>query len=138
MVVGFGRLQTIASKESVSRLFVDPVFETRAVSGEADPFCQAEEPKRSDYIVADIELPPEETLVGRRGVVVVIVVPAFAQGDHRERERVLTGFTGFVAGLAPLMRQRVDAEGAVIEQDRRKKETAKERRPSAPQEDGQT
>jgi len=39
-----------------------------------------------EYVVAEVDLPPEESLPGRGGIVVMIVVPAFAVGHQGYEE----------------------------------------------------
>ncbi len=57
---------------------------------------------------------------------VVIVVPALAERDHREREAVAAVVAGRVAAPAKDMRERVDRKGAVREHHRRDKEAPDE------------
>src|SRR6202021_1517275 len=56
----------------------------------------------------DVELPPVEALAGRRGIVVMIVVPALAQGDDREPGVVAAPVAGLVPLPAEYVGQRVD------------------------------
>src|SRR5436190_1584126 len=47
------------------------------------------EPRHHDQsVVTEVDLPPEETLASGRGVVVVVVVPAFAEREQGDPEIV--------------------------------------------------
>ena len=54
---------------------------------------------RQDFqrVISDVNLPPEKALPCRRHVVMVIVVPAFAERHEREQPIVLAGVGGVVA-----------------------------------------
>src|SRR5437868_1205719 len=54
----------------------------------ADVPDDAAQPQQPDDVVTDVDLPPEEALVGRTLVVMVIVVPALAERDDGD-ERVV-------------------------------------------------
>src|ERR1700689_1393176 len=68
-----------------------------------------------EHVVSDIDFPPEKTVARRGREVVMIVVPSFAERDHREREAVAAVVVGLVAAAAEDVRQRINGEGAVRE-----------------------
>lgn len=74
----------------------------------------------------DINFPPVEPLSLRAWVSVVVVVPSLSKGDEGEDEAVLAIVTGFESGLADNVSERVDAEGAVVEQRSADAETPRE------------
>ena len=57
---------------------------------------RAQEPE--DH-VTDVDLPPEESLVGGTLVVVMVVVPAFAERDQRQNKIVTAVVRGGVAAV---------------------------------------
>ncbi len=69
--------------------------------------------QRLEDEIADVELPPEKALPRRGLVVVVVVVPAFAQGQQGEPDRVPAGVGGPVADPAEDVGQAVDGKGRV-------------------------
>src|SRR6266850_2403600 len=48
-------------------------------------------------VIGDVNLPPVEALARRSHEVMMVVVPAFAEGEQREQPVVLAGVTGFIA-----------------------------------------
>ena len=84
---------------------------------------QPKERQRTQHVVTDIKLPPVETLVGGALVVVVIVVPAFAQRDEGHQGAVLALVCGLVTHSANDVAERVDAECSVIGDHGADKET---------------
>ena len=50
-----------------------------------------------ERVVSDVDFPPEEALAGRSHEVVMVVVPAFAEGQQGEEPVVLAGIVGFIA-----------------------------------------
>src|SRR5438045_3331396 len=49
---------------------------------------QAEQTEQAKEVVADVDFPPEEALVGGTLVVVVVIVPALAQRQDRHQQVV--------------------------------------------------
>ena len=62
----------------------------------------------------NVDFPPVETLSLRRGVVVMIVVPAFTECDQRHQPIVAAVVVGRETSLAKDVRQRVYGEGSMI------------------------
>ena len=62
----------------------------------------------------DGKLPPKEALAGRAGIVVMVVVTAFAKGQHCQPDIVAAVVAGVVAATAPDMAQRVDRESDMV------------------------
>src|ERR1700722_714276 len=69
-----------------------------------------------------VDLPPIDALAFRVRIAVVVVVPAFAHGDHGKDEAVFAQVACLKALLAQNVGQRIDAEGAVIKKGRAEKE----------------
>src|ERR1043165_996972 len=74
---------------------------------------QADRGEGAEAVVGDIDFPPVEALARRGLVVMVVVVPALAEGEEGEREVVARVVVVLVAARAPEMGQRVDGERAV-------------------------
>ena len=89
----------------------------RLLTGLAQIPHQANPAQGTEDGVSDVQLPPEETLVGRTLVMMVVVVPALAQGDQRQPEVVAALIDRGIPTPAEEMAERVDGEGAVIQQD---------------------
>ena len=92
---------------------------------------EAEPREHLDAVVRDVDFPPEEALVRGRLIIVMIVVPALAERDEREDQRVAAGVRRAVAAAAEQVRQRVDEERAVIEEHGRQEEPDEEHAPPA-------
>src|SRR5690348_2441403 len=60
----------------------------------AHPMDQPHTLQQADQVVAHIDLPPAETLVGAALIIVVVVVPALAQCDQGHEEIVAAGIGG--------------------------------------------
>ena len=58
-------------------------------------------------------------------------MPTFAEGQQRHDQIVAAGVGGDVAPGPPAVGDRIDREGAVIDDDRRHKEAAEHRAPAA-------
>ena len=69
-------------------------------------------------VIGEIDLPPEEALAGRKGIVMVIVVPALAHRDEREPETVLALLAGLITASAEHVAERINGEGGVIKEHR--------------------
>ena len=67
-------------------------------------------------VIGDVDFPPEEALAGAGHVVVMIVVPAFAEGQKGEKPVVAAGVGGLKAARAEKMRERIDGEGVMPEE----------------------
>src|SRR5258706_7919163 len=88
------------------------------VVGDAAEFADDAEPREElQAVVGEIDLPPIKTLAGGGHEVVMIVVPAFAEGDQGEQPVVLAGVGGREAALAKDVGERIDGERAVPEED---------------------
>ena len=78
---------------------------------------QAEFGHEFEAVVGEVDLPPVEALAGAAHVAVVVVVPAFAEGDEGKPEIVATLVGGFEALFAPDVGEAVDEKSAVEEED---------------------
>src|SRR5258708_29389435 len=86
--------------------------------GDAAEFADEAEPGEDfQGVKGEIDFPPIKTLAGRGHEVVMIVVPAFAEGDQGEQPVVLAGVGGPETGSSENVRERIDGEGAVPEED---------------------
>lgn len=88
------------------------------------------------YIVGHIDLPPFQSLARTRHVLMVIVVPAFAEGNESEQEIVAAIILGLESPRAPQMGQGIDRERAVPQEDGRKHESPHEHSEAADGEHG--
>src|SRR3984957_125471 len=79
-----------------------------------------------ERVVRDVDFPPVKSVSRRCRVMMVVVVPALAERDHREREAVAAVVVGLVAAPAEDVRQRIDRKGAVREDDSRNKKSPDE------------
>ena len=93
------------------------------VADDADPGEEFQD------VEGDVNLPPEEALACGGHVVVVVIVPAFAEGDQGKDETILAGVGGEVAARAEEVRERIDGEGAVPEHHGAEAEAPEEESP---------
>src|SRR5208282_2255724 len=82
-------------------------------------------------VIRHINLPPVKTLPRRGHKVVVIVVPAFAERQHRQQPVVPARVARFVAPGPKQMRKRVDRECVVPNQHGAQAKSPNKQRPSA-------
>src|SRR6202000_2066945 len=94
---------------------------------------QAEQGEELQRVVGDVDFPPEKALASGGHVVVMIVVPAFAERQEREKPVVLAGVGGLVADSAEKVRERVDRESVVPEEHGAEDESPEEEREAADQ-----
>src|SRR5271168_2967306 len=109
-----------------ARAGIDEVFVEQLLRDLAEIPDDPERLEHLETVVGEIDLPPEKSVARRGRVVMVIVVPAFAERDHREREAVAAVVAGLVAAPAEDVGERVDRERAVREHNRRDKESPDE------------
>ena len=82
----------------------------------------------------NVDLPPVESLSLRCSVVVMIVVPSFAEGDQRDEQVVTAVVLGVKAALPKNVRQGIYRESAVIQHHRADEESPDEHlKPRGPQ-----
>jgi len=100
------------------------------VVGDAAEFADEAKPgEELQAVVGEIDLPPIKTLAGGGHEVVMIVVPAFAEGDEREQPVVLAGVVCRETAVAENVRKRIDGERAVPEEDGAQEKAPDEQRP---------
>jgi hypothetical protein len=92
---------------------------------------EAEEAEDGDAVPVGIELIPGEAVTGGLGVGVVVVVPAFAEGEEGDPEAVAGGVGGVEATRAPHVGGGVDEPGGVEAEDGAEEDSPEEIRPSA-------
>ena len=78
------------------------------------------------HVVGDVDLVPEEPLPRRAGIVMVIVVPAFAERQDREPEVVAAVVAGREATRSDGVSDRIDRVSAVVENHGRDEEAPDE------------
>jgi len=71
---------------------------------------------RQDHekIVREIDLPPIKSLPSRGRIVVVIIMPTFAESDNRERETIPAPILSIIALGSYLMGEGVNCVGPVV------------------------
>ena len=80
--------------------------------------CESELLQDMDDDVAEIKLPPFQAVAGGDGEGVVVVVPAFAQGQDAEEPVVAALVVGVVGASAPEVADGVDAPGDVMHHEK--------------------
>jgi len=98
---------------------------------------QAQLRQAEDQIIGRVPLPPAKALAHAVLIGMVVVVPAFAHGDDRQPPIVPALVSGDIVLVAMHMRQRVDAEGAVIDQHGRDEEADEQAGPAIDGEAGE-
>ena len=68
-------------------------------------------------VIGHVDFPPEKTLAGGNGIVVMVVVPAFSESQKRGEHVVAALVGGVESLLTPHVGQRVDQKGIVPEQN---------------------
>jgi len=76
-------------------------------------FGEADLAENPDAVVVDVELVPGEAVSGADGMSVVVVVPAFAAGEHGDPPVVAGVVLGLEAALAPEVGCGVNEPGSV-------------------------
>src|SRR5947207_5568029 len=71
--------------------------------------------KGFERVVSDVDFPPEEALTGAGHVMVMIVVPAFAEGHESKEPVVAAGVRRLITARTEKMRERIDGEGVMPE-----------------------
>ena len=84
-------------------------------------------------VVGDVDFPPEEALACGGHVVMVIVVPAFAERENGKKPIVAAAVSGLVAPGTEKVRKRVDGEGVVPEEHGAEAESPNQERPATDQ-----
>ena len=69
------------------------------------------------HVIRNVNLPPIESLPRGSRIIVMVVVPAFAQSDQRQPEIVSAVIAGVVALGAIHMRERIDRAGPMDQGD---------------------
>jgi hypothetical protein len=81
--------------------------------GDLDLFGEADFAENPDAVVVDVELVPGEAVASADGMSVVVVVPAFAAGEHGDPPVVAGVVLGLEAALAPEVSGGVDKPRSV-------------------------
>src|SRR5579871_685929 len=76
---------------------------------------QAHQAQQADSAIGRVQFPPAEPVPGRAGEGVVVVVPAFAQGEQGHPPQVRRAVPGRVTAVAPEVGGAVDEPGRVVE-----------------------
>ena len=77
---------------------------------------QAQAAHQADVLPGEVDL-TTKAVAGRVGEGVVVVVPAFAEGERRHPRVVLGVIAALVDALTPAVGGRIDQPGAVIHDD---------------------
>src|SRR4051812_42618607 len=102
------------------------VLDADDVPGEADLFHEPDGP------VGHVDFPPAVTLTGDALIGVVVVVPAFVEGEDADPPEVAAVVSGFVVAVTPKVGGRVDEPGDVQHVDHANAETPEDHRPAGP------
>src|SRR5438105_3101909 len=89
---------------------------TKRLGWNLDLLNQADQAQQLDEIVGHVELPPAEAVARRAWVSMMIIVPAFAQGEQGDPPEVRGAIPGRIAAVAPPVGSAVDQPGRVVEQ----------------------
>src|SRR5438128_2096023 len=84
-----------------------------------------------ERVIGDVNFPPEETLADASHVVMMIVVPALAEGHEGEEPIVAAGVGSVVEARTEKMRERIDGEGVVPEKRGAQAESPEKERQAA-------
>ena len=86
--------------------------------GDAAEFADQAEPRENfQRVVGDVDFPPIEALTGAGHIVMMVVVPAFAERDQGQEPIILAGVGGGETAIAENVRERIDGERAVPEKN---------------------
>ena len=77
---------------------------------------QADAPEPEQHVPGDVDFPPEKPLAAGGFIIMVVVMPSFAQRQQSEPEAVLRFLSRLIPLLAKLMHDRVDRERDVVHQ----------------------
>lgn len=100
------------------QLLLDQILFQSLLARFADIPDQTDKTQHADDVVTDIDFPPLESLAGAALIVMVVVVPALAQGQDRGPPVVLALVRGRIAATAPEMTGGINQECTMIEEDR--------------------
>lgn len=89
-----------------------------ALRGFLDAPDQAEQGEKLKRVVGNIDLPPEKPHIGRRCVVVVVVVPTLPQGDESQKHAVAAGVRRLIAHPSKHVAKRVDDKRTMVQKYR--------------------
>src|ERR1700741_2409773 len=104
------------------------------VLGYATEFANDAEPGENlQGVIGDVDFPPVEALARGSHEVVMVVVPTFAESDEREEPIVFAGVGGREAALAEDVRERIDGEGTMPEENGAQEEAPEKHSPPADQ-----
>jgi len=127
----------VATNKSGGGCGVEGVAFGEDVIGDFAKFADEAEPgKDFEGVEGDVDFPPVESLTRTGHVVVMVVVPAFAEGDEGEQPVVFAGVCGGETAIAEDVRERIDGEGAVPEQGGAEEKAPSEQGPAANQPEG--
>src|SRR5207249_10913811 len=82
-------------------------------------------------VIGDVNLPPEKALARRSHKVMMVVVPAFSEGEERQQPIVTAGVRGFVAPRPEEVRERVDGKSVMPQKNGAQTETPHKKMPAA-------
>src|SRR5271154_5174953 len=82
-------------------------------------------------VEGNVHFPPKKALTRGSHEVMMVVVPAFAEGQQRQQPIVLAGVRGFVADRTKKVRKRINSESVVPEKHGAQAEAPNKERPPA-------
>ena len=88
-----------------------------SIAGRDHVAGQSEQLHQLDLVIADVDFPPSMLHRGSGWVFVMIVVPAFADGQHSDQPIVATVFTSFVIAITEHVAERIHGPGDVPDAD---------------------
>src|SRR5256885_2021136 len=129
---GTGRFRELALQKLEQLGGEGLLFGYEEVGGDfAEVPDEAEPGEGFEGVVSDVDFPPEEALAGAGHVMVMIVVPAFAEGHESEEPVVAAGVRGLVTARTEKMRERIDGEGVMPEERGAEAEAPEDERKAA-------
>lgn len=107
------------------------IRELLVLGGQAQIPNDSEPAQDPQDVEGDIHFPPKEALVGGALVVMVIVVPAFAEREQGQEEIIAAQVGRLIAAAPPNVAQGVDEEGNVIDSHGAHEKAPKQTAPAA-------
>src|SRR5256885_16720607 len=92
---------------------------------------EAEPGEGFQRVISDVDFPPEKALAGAGHVMVMIVVPGFAEGHKSEEPVVAAGVRGLITARTEKMRKRIDGESVMPEERGAEAEAPEDERKAA-------
>ena len=111
------------------RFHAYPPFSEDALRRFTDIPDNAEPLQYTQDHIAEVDFPPSKALSGTDRVAMMVVVPSFAHGQQAQNPVVAAFIINLEPPLAEHVRNRIDAEGHVIDGNGAQEETVEEKLP---------